>query len=370
MRLGMTFGIVAGLVCSAAFAASAHAASLTTDFTGNNTATAIAFDVHVLPESGVFVSSMDVNVDSPAGTPEKVSVWRRTGTYEGFLGSQDGWTLAGAVNVLSAGPGQPTKVAVDFTLAQGVHGFLVHLEPDPPNVHVLRTENGVGPGATVFQNGSLRVVTGTRVVTPFTPGGEIFPRDFNGTFHYDFTVAAPTIDAGPTGKTGSSTGSFAFSAPTGQALSFQCRLFPSIDPAPPFAPCSGPGATHSFSLPAGGTYTFEVRSIDADGAVSDPVSRAFAFEASSEPTDTDPPETKITKAPANSSTKHKVKYVFSSDEPGSTFECKLDRKPFKPCASPKKFKVDDGRHAFKVRAVDVAGNADSTPARDKFKVLG
>ena len=181
-------------------------------------------------------------------------------------------------------------------------------------------------------------------------------------------VAAPTIDSGPTGKTGSSTGSFAFSAPTGQALSFQCRLFPSIDPAPAFAPCSGPGATHSFSLPAGGTYTFEVRSIDADGALSDPVSRTFAFEGSDP--DTDPPETKVTKTPANRGRKNKVKYAFRSNEPGSTFQCKLDKKPFKPCASPKKFKVKDGKHKFKVRAIDVAGNTDPTPAKDKFKVLG
>ncbi len=280
MRMGRILGIVVGLVCSAAFAGSAHAASLTTSFAGTNNNTGIAFDVHVLPESGVSVSSLDVNLNSPPGTDEIVSVWRRTGTYEGFLGSQNGWTLAGEVTVDSAGPGNPTALAsVGFPLAQGVHGFLVHLDPVPPNVHALRYENGVGPGATVFQNGSLQVVTGTGIATPFSGVGDVFPRDFNGTFHYDFTVAAPTINTGPTGTTGSSTGSFAFSAPTGQTLSFQCRLFPSINPAPAFAPCSGPGATHSFSLPAGGTYTFEVRSIDADGAVSDTVSRTFAFDA-------------------------------------------------------------------------------------------
>ena len=39
--------------------------------------------------------------------------------------------------------------------------------------------------------------------------------------------------------------------------------------------------------------------------------------------------------------------------------------------SPKKVKhLDEGKHKFKVRAVDGAGNVDPTAAKDKFKVVG
>lgn len=55
---------------------------------------------------------------------------------------------------------------------------------------------------------------------------------------------------------------------------------------------------------------------------------------------------------------------------GSTFQCKLDRKPFKKCSSPKTYKkVKPGKHVFRVRAIDKAGNVDPTPAKRKFTVL-
>jgi hypothetical protein len=66
----------------------------------------------------------------------------------------------------------------------------------------------------------------------------------------------------------------------------------------------------------------------------------------------------------------KVKFKFSSSEPGSSFECKLDKKKYKPCKSPKKYKrLKRGKHKFKVRATDAAGNTDPSPAKDKFKVV-
>ena len=84
--------------------------------------------------------------------------------------------------------------------------------------------------------------------------------------------------------------------------------------------------------------------------------------------DTDPPETTITKHPKKNSKKKKAKFKFTANEP-ATFECKLDKKPFKACSSPFKKKVRRGRkHTFKVRATDTAGNVDPTPARFKWKV--
>jgi hypothetical protein len=86
--------------------------------------------------------------------------------------------------------------------------------------------------------------------------------------------------------------------------------------------------------------------------------------------DSDPPETEITKGAPNKLDKSKVKFKFTADEPNVTFECKLDKKPYKPCSSPKKVKrLDDGKHKFKVIATDEAGNSDPSAAKDKFKVV-
>ena len=87
--------------------------------------------------------------------------------------------------------------------------------------------------------------------------------------------------------------------------------------------------------------------------------------------DTHPPRTKITKGAPKETDKTKVKFKFKSSEANSTFECKLDKKPYEPCSSPTKLKrLKKGKHEFKVRAVDAAGNVDPSPAKDKFKVVG
>ncbi|HET7484923.1 MAG TPA: NosD domain-containing protein [Solirubrobacterales bacterium] len=87
--------------------------------------------------------------------------------------------------------------------------------------------------------------------------------------------------------------------------------------------------------------------------------------------DKTPPQTKIVKGPKAKTHATTVKFKFSSSEAGSTFECKLDKQPFKPCRSPKKYKkLKPGKHVFKVWAIDKAGNVDPTPAKKKFKILG
>ena len=91
--------------------------------------------------------------------------------------------------------------------------------------------------------------------------------------------------------------------------------------------------------------------------------------ASAPETDLDPPETTIAKAPKRKTAKRKAKIEFSSSEPGSTFECKLDKRDFGPCTSPAKVKkLRRGKHRFLVRAIDAAGNVDPTPAKAGWRV--
>ena len=96
-------------------------------------------------------------------------------------------------------------------------------------------------------------------------------------------------------------------------------------------------------------------------------------------------ETEIDKAPGKKlktkKAKAKAKFKFSSPIPGATFECKLKKAKqqkasprqlratkFKPCTSPKKYKLKPGKYTFQVRAV-ADGVADPTPVKRKFKVV-
>lgn len=81
------------------------------------------------------------------------------------------------------------------------------------------------------------------------------------------------------------------------------------------------------------------------------------------------PATKLGRHPPKRTRKHLAKFTFSSSETGSSFECKLDRKPFKPCPFPFKRNVKVGRHLFKVRAVNSDRIPDPTPAKFRWRVL-
>ncbi len=85
------------------------------------------------------------------------------------------------------------------------------------------------------------------------------------------------------------------------------------------------------------------------------------------------PKTTITRAPKRKvktrKSKARVTFEFDSDEKGSTFECRLDKKPFENCSSPLKLKVGVGKHTFDVRATDKAENTDESPARAAFRVV-
>ena len=85
--------------------------------------------------------------------------------------------------------------------------------------------------------------------------------------------------------------------------------------------------------------------------------------------DLDPPETTITRGPRRRIDRRRAGFRFSADEAGASFECRLDSRRFRPCASPRRYVgLDAGRHRFRVRAVDLANNPDPTPAKRRFEV--
>ena len=91
-------------------------------------------------------------------------------------------------------------------------------------------------------------------------------------------------------------------------------------------------------------------------------------DAGSAAPDVTAPATSLRSAQIKQATR-KATFRFASGEPGSTFSCKLDKQQFRPCTSPKTYKkLKPGKHVFRVRARDRAGNLDATPAVKRFKI--
>ena len=80
------------------------------------------------------------------------------------------------------------------------------------------------------------------------------------------------------------------------------------------------------------------------------------------------PQTTMTSAPSGTVATGTADLAFDSDEPGR-FECRLDNAPFGSCTSPVHYTgLSDGDHVFAVRAVDIAGNVDASPATASWTV--
>jgi len=88
--------------------------------------------------------------------------------------------------------------------------------------------------------------------------------------------------------------------------------------------------------------------------------------------DRTPPATRLRRHPAPllfiSGRRHPVTFAFSASEPGARFRCRLDRKPWRPCRSPRAYLVRPGLHTFRVFAIDAAGNRDRSPVKFGFLV--
>jgi Ca2+-binding RTX toxin-like protein len=84
------------------------------------------------------------------------------------------------------------------------------------------------------------------------------------------------------------------------------------------------------------------------------------------------PQTRLLRRPGRilftAGRRRAVAFAFAANEARVTFRCKLDRKPFRACRSPRVYRLKPGRHAFRVFAVDRAGNRDRTPALLRLRV--
>jgi alpha-tubulin suppressor-like RCC1 family protein len=128
----------------------------------------------------------------------------------------------------------------------------------------------------------------------------------------------------------------------------------------------GPLGNGSF----GGTQATPVQAIQLIGTTQ--VASGDFHSLAVSDADTTPPDTTIdpnSVPPANTSNTS-ASFVFSSPSTDvAGFECRRDGELFTSCISPKNYAdLPDGSHTFHVRAKDVAGNVDSSPASHAWTV--
>jgi hypothetical protein len=130
------------------------------------------------------------------------------------------------------------------------------------------------------------------------------------------------------------------------------------------SPSCPPRSLVTFTASAGTTYRIAV---DGDYDVGD-IDLRLNQQQQVLAQDRTPPQSKIRKVIVDS--QHgKATVKFGSSEPGGSFRCKLDGKPFRPCHSPKTYRhLHVGRHKVKIEARDAAGNLDTSPAVKTFKI--
>ena len=170
----------------------------------------------------------------------------------------------------------------------------------------------------------------------------------------DTTPPETTIGAAPVGTVASPSASISFSSDEA-GVRFECAL----DGAP-FTSCSSPAGYGGL---ADGTHVFDVRAVDTAGN-ADPSPARAAWTV-----DRTPPNTTITSAPVWGTRSTTATIAFVSTEPGGRFECALDGAAFIPCISPwSRGGLSRTTHGFRVRAIDVAGNVDATPATHSWRI--
>jgi hypothetical protein len=193
----------------------------------------------------------------------------------------------------------------------------------------------------------------------------------------DTTPPQTTIESKPADPSASPTAAFTYSSDEPEST-FQCAL-----DGGGFALCSGAGIAYTDLQD--GPHTFQVRAIDPSNNV-DPSPAGYSFDvvlssqppspapsaAASPPAPAGPPtpgpDTRISAKPGAKTHDRTPTFRFRSSQPGATFECKLDDKPYKPCGSTLTTKtLAYGRHTLLVRSV-LAGSRDPSPARFSFRV--
>lgn len=175
----------------------------------------------------------------------------------------------------------------------------------------------------------------------------------------DNTSPDTNIDSGPRGIVKSTTASFKYSS-SEPFSTFECSLDGGSFSECGFSP--GDNDYKYYRDLSQGEHTFEVRAIDKAGNVDATVAKRSWV------VDSTPPDTTIDSGLQGIVNSTTASFEYSSSESLSTFECSLDSASFNYCGSSQNDRggksyndLSQGKHTFKVRAIDEAGNVDPTP---------
>jgi hypothetical protein len=177
----------------------------------------------------------------------------------------------------------------------------------------------------------------------------------------DTVKPTATINGQPPDPSPGASAAFNFSA--NETATFECQL---SGPTPFALAACVSGKTYT-SL-AEGEYTFSVQAKDSAGNTGDP--DTYEWTVDEEALDTTPPQTTITVKPPDPSASASASFAYESNEPSASFECSLDGGPFAGCPLAGIFYggLANGPHSFQVRARDIAGNVDKSPAGHSWTV--
>jgi hypothetical protein len=368
-----------------------------------------ATNVGATNEAGEFLGSFFAAGHSVWFEWEATSTgWVTVGSCEGELRPIVGVFTGTAVNALtrvasgnaSEGPNCPSsereftfKAVAGTSYKIAVDGNAFYLPPaEPPSAEgefTLRIEDRPPPLNDKFQD-----ATALEGKISEEPGGDRFY--YASAFGYNWGATKEAGEPNHGGDPGGASVWYSWTAPdTGVAtLSGPCcgllglygvYVGGSVDALTPVEPVPEFPLGRQFAVTAGTTYKIAVDGKFEAGAAA---MGSFTVSASmqlphlpaaeqSPPSqlgslakDATPPETTIHKRVLKRRPPIWI-FSFESSEPGSTFRCKLDKRPFAKCGSGKRYgNLPPGRHALKAFAVDSAGNADPSPAVAHFTVPG
>ena len=147
--------------------------------------------------------------------------------------------------------------------------------------------------------------------------------------------------------------SFSFTS-TKSGGPFECSL-----DSPTFTACTSP---KSYTGLAEGSHTFQVRATDGLGHVDPtPAARVWVIDITK-------PNTTIASGPQGLTNSTSAQFTFTATE-AATFQCSLDGRAFTACTSGVTYSsLSVASHTFQVRAVDLAGNIDPSPANRNWSI--
>ena len=183
---------------------------------------------------------------------------------------------------------------------------------------------------------------------------------------WDIEGIAPPVSilSAPNPTTESTTASFDFAA-AGRELQYECALDGGA-----FSLCVAPKTYNGVPV---GPHKFEVRVYVDEETQAEAEVTTYDWTV----IEATPPETSIVWGPPAISYTNDpdgagplAEFALESDDPVATFQCALDAEPFTNCPDPTRYVgLAPGAHILRVRAVDLSGNIDASPASWNWTVV-